>query len=347
MAQQTYLSPQGRINKLKGEIIAHAVPVEVLGITGMQKKMPKNVGATVTFRRWLPYGATVSSPNSWAAIQPGALAHLTTEGVTPPAETLTPQDFEATLQQYSCLYGVTDKNVDLYEDDVPSEMKKQTGERMGMVREMVRYGVLRGCTNKFFGGTGTTRGTVNGRVTLPLLRKITRSLKLNHAKRITSVLAAGPNFATSSVEAGYLVFASTDCENDIRDLPNFKETSEYAQRRTINEHELGSCENFRFILSPELVGYADSGAAVGSTGLYSTTGSNIDVYPMIIAGEDAWGQVALRGVDSIDPTWIPPSTKDKNDPLGQRGYVGAKCYFTALVLNQGWMAVAEVGIKAL
>ena len=33
-------SQAARIGRLKGEILAHAVPVEVLGITGVQKKMP-------------------------------------------------------------------------------------------------------------------------------------------------------------------------------------------------------------------------------------------------------------------------------------------------------------------
>ena len=37
MSQFQYALPAGRINKLKGEILAHAVPVEVLGITGQQR----------------------------------------------------------------------------------------------------------------------------------------------------------------------------------------------------------------------------------------------------------------------------------------------------------------------
>ena len=81
----------------------------------------------------------------------------------------------ATLQQYSCLYAVTDKTVDLYEDDVPAEMKKQTGERVGLLREMVRYGALKGMTNVFYGGTGNSPSTVNGTVSVNLLRKVTRS----------------------------------------------------------------------------------------------------------------------------------------------------------------------------
>lgn len=341
---QGYNTP-ARINKLKGEILAHATAVEVLGITGQQRKQPQNNGKTAVFRRWLPYGATQLNPNQWTV---DAFAHITQEGVTPAADTLTPQDVEATLSQYAVLYAVTDQMLDMHEDgpDIVDEMKKQTGERLGLVREMVRYGALKACTNKFYAG-GNSRSTVAAKITLPLLRKITRSLKANHAKFITGVLAPSAMIATEPVEASYLVFAHTDTEQDIRDLPGFKETAIYGQRKLVHEQELGSVENFRFILSPELQSIANVGAPVGATGLFSTGGANIDVYPVIVTGQDAWGQTALRGKESIDVTYIPPGKKDKNDPLGQRGYIGATNYHTATILNHGWMAVAEVGITAL
>lgn len=346
MAIQAFNSQSARVNKLKGEILAHALPVEVLGITGSQKKHPKNVGDNVTFRRWLPYGGTDNKWITGSNVSTFAANHLTAEGVTPTADTLTATDVTATLLQYSCLYAVTDKTVDLYEDDVPAEMKKQTGERIGLVREMVRYGALKGASNKFWAG-GSARDSVAATLSLTLLRKVTRSLKQNHAKMITSILAASPNFGTAPIEAGYLVFCSSDMEPAIRDLPGFKHVAEYGQRKVAHEQEIGSVESFRFILSPELAAYINSGADIGSTGLYSTGGSKIDVYPVIVAAEDAWGQVALRGADSIDVTWIPPGSKDKNDPLGQRGYVGAKCWMTAQVLNDGWMAVIEAGTPSL
>lgn len=347
MAMQNFNSQPARVNKLKGEILAHAVPVEVLGITGMQKQMPKNQGDNITFRRWLPLGGTDNKWVTGANVATFAADHLTTEGVTPSADTLTAVDVTATLQQYSCLYAVTDKTVDLYEDDVPAEMKKQTGERVGLLREMVRYGALKGMTNVFYGGTGNSPSTVNGTVSVNLLRKVTRSLKANHAKMITSILAPSPNFATAPVEASYLVFCSTDLEPAIRDLSGFKHVSEYGQRKPVHEQEVGSAESYRFVLSPELAANINSGAAVGATGLFSTGGSNIDIYPMIVVGEDAWGQVALRGADSIDVSYIPPGQKDKNDPLGQRGYIGAKTYMTSLVLNNGWGALVWVGTPSL
>lgn len=342
MTTQTSMTP-ARIGKLKGEIIAHASAVEVLGITGQQRQMPANSGKTTVFRRWLPYGATAANPNQWSV---DAFKHITVEGVTPAADTLTPQDVEATLTEYAVLYAITNQMVDLHEDGsgIVDEMKKQTGERLGLVREMVRYGALRGCTNKFYAG-GTSRSTVAAKVTLPLLRKITRSLRANHAKFITGVLAPSAMYDTSAIEQSFLVFCHTDCEQDIRDLPGFVETARYGQRKLAHEMELGSTESFRFILSPELGSYPNSGVAVGSTGLQG--GSNVDVYPMIVCGQDAWGQTVLRGKDAINVTYIAPGVKDKNDPLGQRGYIGASNYFTATVLNNGWMAVAEVGVSAL
>lgn len=346
MAIQQYATITPRIGKLKGEILAHAVPMEVLGITGQQKKMPKNNSDTVVFRRYLPYGGVDNRWINASNVDTFATSHQVAEGVTPTADTLTAIDVTATLQQYAVLYAVTDRVVDLYEDDIPSEMKRQTGERLGLVREMVRYGALKAATNKFYAG-GTSRATVNQTITLPLLRKVARTLQANHAKQVTGILAPSPNIGTAPIEAAYLVFCHSDLEPAIRDLPGYVGVHEYGSRKPIHPQELGSVERFRFIISPELAPYADAGAAVGTTGLESTSGANIDVYPIIVVGEDAWGQVALRGMESLDVTYIPPGSKDKNDPLGQRGYIGAKTYFTALVLNQGWMAVIEAGAPAL
>lgn len=346
MSQFNYSNPAGRINKLKGEILAHAIPVEVLGITGSQKTIPKNNGKTVVYRRYLPYGATNTNSNTINRWNVSASAHILTEGTTPTADSLVPQDITVTLNQYGCLYQVTDQAVDTYEDDVPAEMKKQCGERVGLIREMVRYGVLKAGTNAYYAG-GSSRGTVASKITLNVLRKIARNIRANHSKAVTSILSASPNIGTKPVEASYLVFVHTDAEADVRDLQNFKTTAEYGSRKVIHEQEFGSVENFRFITSPELAPYADAGAAIGATGLYSTTGSNIDVYPFIVTGEDAWGQVALRGSEALDPTWIPPGEKTKSDALGQRGFVGAKFYMNCTTLNEGWMAVAEAGITTL
>jgi len=335
-----------RVGIVKGEILKHAMPVEVLTKVGLQLKMPKNSGDTVKYRRALPPGGTDNLWITGANVDTFADGYKLTEGVTPSARTISYTDVTAQLEQYGVLYAITDKAFDLYEDDIAGHMRQQIGETIGQIREMICYAAVKAGTNKFYAG-GTNRGTVDESLSLNLIRNVTKSLKKYHAKQVTKMLAPSGNYGTSSVEAGYVVYCSTDMDPAIRDLPGFIPVADYGTRKTISDQEIGSVENFRFVTSPELAPYIDSGAAVGSTGLYSTTGTNIDVYPVIVVGEEAWGQVALRGVNALDITWIAPGTKDKSDPLGQRGYAGANFYMDALVLNQGWMAVIEAGTPSL
>ena len=346
MATHAYTTQAGRINEVKGETLAHAVPVEVLALGCKMKQMPRKQGDNITYRRWIPFGATTSSVNTQNRPAVTASAHIVSEGVTPAADTLTPVDVNVVQQQYACLYSYTDKAAELYEDDIPEEMKVQTGERMGLVREMVRFGAIKAATNVIYSG-GTTRLTVDEAITLNVLRRMTRTLKLNHAKKKTRILGPGPDYDTSAVEASYIVFVSTDAEPDIRDLPGFTPVAKYANRTPLNENELGSCEEFRFITSPELTAYANSGASVGATGLLSTGASTIDVYPFMVMGEDAVYDVALRGLNSFTLTHLPHNKPDKSDPGGQRGYVYGGFWGAASVVNGGWMGVIEAGVSAL
>lgn len=352
MALQTFGLTPGRLNKYKGQILAHAVPLEILGKTGRQIPMPRNSSDTYVARRWLPYGATATSPDTFFQNATGdrgntiAQAHQIQEGVTPPPDSIVPQDLTVVIQQYGCLYGFSDKTYDLYEDDIPQAMIEQIGERVTLVNEMIIWGALRGSTNVFYGGAGTSIGTVAGGLTLGLIRKIAKSLQANHGKPVNKVLKASGNFATDPVAEGFTVYCHTDLEPDIRDLPNFVPAEAYASGSPM-ANEIGKCERFRFLTSPDLPSIQDAGAAIGATGLYSTTGVSIDVYPFIVTAQDAWGQIAVRGKDALSPTFLAPGEKSKSDPLGQRGYAGTIWWKAVLIENPGWLAVGNVGSKVL
>ena len=345
MAIHAYTTQAGRVNEIKGEILAHAEPVEVLALGCTMKKMPKNAGDNISYRRWLPYGAT-SGQNTQNRPSVSAVAHLLSEGVTPTADTMTPVDVNVVILQYGCLYSYTDKTAELYEDDVPAEMKIQTGERVALLREMIRFGALKAATNAIYAG-GTTRATVDETISLNNLRQMAKTLLANHAKMKTRILAPGPNYDTKAVEAGFVVFAHTDMEPDIRDLPGFTPVAKYANRQPISPYEIGMVERFRFIGSPELAPYLAGGATSSGTGMVSAGASKVDVYPMIVCAEDAAFDIALRGADSLKVNHLPHTHVDKSDMLGQRGYIGTAFWSAVLVTNHGWMGVIESGATDL
>jgi N4-gp56 family major capsid protein len=344
MAGNTYNSPVGRINEIKGEMLRIAEPVEVLALGCTMKPMPRNKGDNITYRARIPTGGATTNANTINRWSVTAAAHQVAEGVTPVAESLSYRDVNVQIAQYACLYSYTDKVELFHEDDIPADQMAQTAERMPLVREMVRYGVMKASTTVQFSG-GTSRATVDEGITYNGLSLLSRTLQANHGKMKTKILAPGPAYDTSAIEAGFIVFCHTDCEHDIRRLEDFTPVAKYANRSPINEHELGAVGRYRFITSPELAAYADAGAAVGATGLFSTTGSNIDVYPMIVCAEDAVYDIALN--TNFDVTHIKASQKTKEDPFGQRGYVGASFWSAAMVANNGWIGVIEVGVTSL
>ena len=158
---------------------------------------------------------------------------------------------EGAAYELAAVYGFTDKTYNLYEDDIPKAMIEQVGERVTFVNELIIYGALRACTNAYYGGTGTTIATVNGAISLGLLRKIAKNLQANHGKPVNKMLKASQNFDTSAVSEGYTVYCHTDLEPDIRDLPNFTPVEKYATG-TPMPNEIGKCERFRFLTSPDL-----------------------------------------------------------------------------------------------
>ena len=343
MSIQTYGSPApGRLGRMAGQIIAHAISTEVLSGACQPLEMPKNKSDTMVVRSFVPYGGTVAAPNTWTVT---AESHITSEGVTPEADTIVPRDVTFNLVQYMALYSLTDKDFDLHEDDISMAMKEQTGERMGLVREMAIYSKLKAATNKFYAG-GTSRATVDETVTDGIISAVVRSLNANHAKFITKVMSPANLYGSTSVDASYICYVHSDMEYDLEHLPNYRSVANYGSRQLISDYELGAVGKVRFVLSAELYPYLDAGATAAGTGL-RTSGTKVDVYSMLFLSKDAAAQVKLRGAQALDPIYLPPGMKDKNDPGGQRGYIGAKFWHAVDILNPGWIVVVEAGITDL
>ena len=359
MAIQQFATEAARIGKVKGITMTHAIPKEAICRVGRQIPFPEKMGDTYVARRWLPYGGTAGTTTTRANTQNRFFADATgdraqamvttntlTEGTTPGVESISKYDIEVTIAQYGCLYAYTDKTAYFYEDDIPMEMLRQIGERMTLVNEMICFAKLKGGTNQFYAGTGTSLATVNGGISLEMLRKISRNIQANHGEEVTSVLRPSTKFNTDSAEPGYFVYIHSDLRSDIRDMPHFVSSDKYASGKPM-AMEVGKVEEFRFISSPDLISHQDAGANIGSLGLVSTTGTRIDVYRFIVVAKECFSQLAVRGGRSMDVAIHPPNKKDKSDPLGQRGFTGCSWWKATFIENDGWMAVGNVGAKTL
>lgn len=325
------ISPRvGIIAEVK--MLEHADPVLVLQRFGDSKPQPKNKGQTIKFRRPVPFPAATTA---------------LTEGVTPSSQKMAYEDVTVALKQYGAWTEVTDVIEDTHEDPVLQDITMLLGEQAAETFEVLTWGVISGGTNVIY-ANGTSRTDVNTKITLDKLRLASRSLKKQRAKKITKILAPSVNVSTKPVEAAFVVVAHTDCESDIRGLAGFKAVAEYGTRQPLCPEEIGSVEEFRFVLSPVLTSLPNAGGAKGT--MVSTGGTSADVYPMVVLSQNCFGITPLKGnggPGSIVPMVLNPNTPRGGDPLGQRGSSSWKSWFAAVRLNELWMTRIEVAVTAL
>lgn len=353
MTTQNMATAAQRIGVLKGRILKHVMPQEIIGRLGLASKetLPKNVGDTAKFRRWLPTGATSNTPNTWSVSPEN---YLLSEGETPDAKTLTPQDISVTVREFGVVYRWTNRVEDLYEDDVPRAIRERVGKEMGLVLELERWGKIKAGTNVYRAGSVASRASITGLVSGNLLRNIARGLYSNQAEKFTKVIKATPQIGTQPIEAAYVAVLHTDLTADLRSqLTGFVHVSEYPEGRSIHPNEIGSWEDFRFIGSPHFGAYLSAGSTTTANtrlaaGVPNAAGTEpVDVYPIAVLTEECFGDVLVRGEDALKVNAFPANQATKDDPAGQRGVVACSTYFAAVRLNEQQMAVYEVACSAL
>jgi len=320
--------------------LSRAIPNMVIEQFGQPFVVPKNNTKTAKFRRYFIENGTGSySGEAGVYSMPLALTPLT-EGVTPAGKKLASKDYTVVLQQYGDWIGFTDVIQDVHEDypAVLRELVDVLGESASLTVETLRFNVLKAGTNVFY-SNGVARASVNTPLTLDLQRKVTRSMKRQNAKMLTSVLRSTPAYNTQPIEAAFIALCHPDVENDIRDMAGFISTKHYGPAVTPFPGEVGASEDVRYVRSTVIAPFADAGGAAGT--MISTTGVSADVYPVLYIARDAYGVVALRGMNVAQIMVVNPKATE-SDPLGQRGTAAWKLWNATVILQDAFLVRAEV-----
>lgn len=316
------------------KFLSHAVPKLVLERYAEVMEMPKNKTLTIKFRRSIPFDV-VTTPLQ--------------EGVTPQPSGIQFEDVATTLKQYGNWVQITDVIADTHEDPVLNKVSELCGEQAAQTREQVSWGIFQGGTSAYFSSTTTSptlRSQVNAPMTLTLQRKVERFLDAQYATKITKMLKPSPNWGTAPVPEAYVAICNTDLRADLYDMPKFVPVEQYASGSP-EPSEIGKSENTRYVASAFLKPFLAQGSAT-LNGMTSVGGANVDVYSVLIFGEEALGVVPLRGMSDVQMGIYNPGRVgfSGSDPLGQRGYVAWKMWHAALILNNNWTARVEVGATA-
>jgi N4-gp56 family major capsid protein len=339
MAQRHYASISGVSAPIycEAKVLERAGPHICLDLAADMKPVPKNTGNAVNFRRW---------------VNPAVSTTPVSEGVTPTSRALTHQDYNTTISRFAEVFEESRYNYDLDVWDSVKGAADVLGDLIQRTREQIRYNAAKAGSGVLYNSSSiTARNTVNGAISGGRLDVATRALEANKAMTFTQMVKASTAVSTVGVEPAFFAFGHTDLLPDLRRLTNFVTVAEMANLPNGAKIALlrGAHNQVLFFLSPELEPFYGAGAAVGTTGMKSRDGDNVDVYPLIIMGQHALGSIALRGSGPAGRGAVKVGIldqADKSDPTNERVYISAAWYDAALRLSEEWMQRIEVGVTA-
>jgi len=267
-------------------------------------------------------------------------------------------ELESTLEKQGFFRDYTKESVDF---DTDAELEMHINREMlraanEMTEDNLQIELLCAGSVNRFAGTATTKATVSGNsgsvceVTYANLSALSIELDNNRCPKETKIISGTRMVDTKVIPAARALLCGSEMiptferMKDHHDNPAFIPLAHYAAGTSALNGEIGSVGNFRIIIVPEMMKWAGAGAAVGTNAGYLTTGTNYDVFPLMVIGSESFTTVGFETNGKSTKFTIyhkKPGyeTADWQDPFGEKGFMSIKWYHGFMVLRPERIAV--------
>jgi N4-gp56 family major capsid protein len=278
------------------------------------------------------------------------------------ADTPTFADVTATVSKYGQFY-IVNEEVDLYNPNgTTDELVEVLGESAGRsLNQLMRDVEEDNATQRFAGNVAST-AAVNAIVTTGDLNRILNELARNSARTFTPISNGSTVIGSSPLLPSYWGICHPDVAHDIAGLTGFKSVESYANHVALVDGEFGfygrAGRGVRFVMSEDASIDADAGAT-GGTDVRGTTGSDTDVYTIVIYGKDAFGSVGLgkkqsdgiyragENKGSFEMIFHERGSGGTSDPFDEIATLAWKAFFAGAALNANWSRALRVATTNL
>jgi N4-gp56 family major capsid protein len=209
-----------------------------------------------------------------------------------------------------------------------------------------------------YAGAATSAATVTGEGATPSkvdyddLARLSRILNDNRTPKNTKVISGSRMIDTKTINSGRVIFIGSELESIVKAMvdpfnnPAFVPAHQYGAGGTVLNGEIGSVDQFRFVVVPEMLHWAGAGAAEGSNPGYMATNGRYDVFPMLVVGEGSFTTIGFQTggkmLKFVITTKMPgKETADRNDPYGETGFSSIKWYYGIMILRPERLALLK------
>jgi N4-gp56 family major capsid protein len=264
-------------------------------------------------------------------------------------------ELEGSIEKFGFFDEYTQESLD-FDSDAELEMhvaREMVNGASEITEDALQIDLLNGAGVVRYAGAATSNATVGEAdvVTYDDLMRLAIDLDNNRTPKGTKVITGTRLVDTKTIAAARIIYVGSEllptlrAMTDLHGNPAFVPVQQYAAGGNTVTGEVGSIDQFRIVVVPEMMKWAGEGDVASAGTSYETNG-NVDVFPMLVVGDGSFTTIGFQTDGKsvkFKITHKKPgeATADRNDPYGETGFMSIKWYYGSLILRPERLAVVK------
>ena len=370
---QSTIGKQLRTDHYQKQALIDLVKEKFFGQLADVVAMPKNAGKKIVRYHYIPLlddrnvndqgidanGVTISNGNLYGSSRdvgliPGKMPVLSETGGRVNRVGFVRKELEGSFEKFGFFDEYTKESVDFDTDaqlmtHVNREMLRGANE---ITEDLLQIDLLNNAATIRYAGAATSNATVGETdlVTYGDLMRLGIALDNNRTPKKISMITGTRLIDTQTIAGARAMYIGSELLphlkglKDLHDRPAFIPLEKYAAGGSPMVGEVGAIDAFRIIVVPQMMKWAGAGKA--STGNVHTTGGKVDVFPMLVVGDESFTNIGFQTDGKSVKFTIyhkapGEATADRNDPYGETGFMSIKWYYGFMALRTERLALIK------
>ena len=341
--------------------------------------MPKNMGKKIKRFHYLPLlddanindqgidaaGATIANGNLYGSSKDigtisGKLPVVSENGGRVNRVGFKRKEIEGTLEKFGFFDEYTQESLDF---DTDADLLQHINREMlaganEITEDALQIDLINAAGIVKYAGNATSNATVdaNDLVSYSDLMHLAIDLDNNRTPKHTTAITGTRMVDTRTIPACRVAYIGSEllptfkAMKDLHNNPAFIPVEKYAAGGATLNGEVGSVDNFRLVVVPEMMKWAGAGADASANSANYETGNKFDVFPILVIGNESFTTIGFQTdgkTVKFKITHKKPGdeTADRTDPYGETGFMSIKWYYGFMALRPERIALLKTAAR--
>lgn len=337
--------------------------------------MPKNMGKKIKRYHYLPLlddanindqgidaaGATIANGNLYGSSKDigtisGKLPVLSENGGRVNRVGFKRKEIEGTIEKLGFFDEYTQESLDFDTDaDLLQHVNRELLAGANEITEdALQIDLITAAGIVKYAGNATSNANVGADdlVSYRDLMQLAIDLDNNRTPKHTTAITGTRMVDTRTIPACRVAYIGSEllptfkAMKDLHNNPAFIPVEKYAAGGATLNGEVGSVDNFRLVVVPEMMKWAGAGADASADSANYETGNKFDVFPILVVGNESFTTIGFQTdgkTVKFKITHKKPGdeTADRTDPYGETGFMSIKWYYGFMALRPERIALIK------